>query len=173
MSLVYTAHKWPSMMSLHLWPYVMCMANEIMIATPTIGGNKSPMELFCGATIAQKIKHFHTCTIYVLDNSLQGQLTILKWKQQSCLVIYLGPSPNHSHSVHLVLNPRTGHVSPQFHMKHADFFEMVSTTDTTFDLPSADWKMLSGLVSNENENNNRNIAQPSGNMTLNTSDATT
>ena len=45
-----------------------------------------------------------------------------KWRQRSWLRVYLGPSPNHARSVALVLNPRTGHVSPQFHVKFDDFF---------------------------------------------------
>ena len=34
-SLLYALHKWPCMLSVHLWPYAMCTANEIMISTPT------------------------------------------------------------------------------------------------------------------------------------------
>ena len=59
----------------------------------------------------------------------------LKWKQRSRLGVYLGPSPNHARSVALVLNPRTGHVSPQFHVKFDDFFETVQSKDTDLDAP--------------------------------------
>ena len=41
---------------------------------------------------------------------------LLKWKAWAWLGVYLGPSPNHSRTVHLILNPRTGHVSPQYHV---------------------------------------------------------
>ena len=47
------------MLSIHLWPYAMHMANEIMISTPTKDGDKSPQELFSGVNILPKIKHFH------------------------------------------------------------------------------------------------------------------
>ncbi len=49
----------------------------------------------------------------------------LKWEPRSRLGIYVGHSPSHAGSVALVLNPRTGHVSPQFHVVFDDFFTTV------------------------------------------------
>ena len=46
----------------------------------------------------------------------------------------------------IVLNPRTGHVSPQFHVKFDDFFETVQDKSTDMDAPELDWKYLSGFV---------------------------
>ena len=45
--------------------------------------------------------------------------------------------------VRLVLNPWTGHVSPQFHV---NFFETVKEGDHNYDSLEATWKSLSGLV---------------------------
>ena len=54
--------------------------------------------------------------MYVLDSRLQdGHGNIPKWDTRSRAVIYLGHSTVHANSVALVLNPNTGHVSPQFH----------------------------------------------------------
>lgn len=39
--------------------------------------------------------------------------------------IYLGPSLSHESSVHLIMSPVTGHVSPQFHVTFDDFFETI------------------------------------------------
>ncbi len=39
--------------------------------------------------------------------------------------IYVGHSPFHAGSVALVLNPQTGHVSPQFHVVFDDHFMTV------------------------------------------------
>ena len=69
-----------------------------------------------------------------------------KWKQRSRLGVYLGPSPNHARSVALVLNPRTGHVPPQFHVKFDDFFETVQDKSTDMDAPEPEWKYLSGFA---------------------------
>ena len=69
---------------IHLWPYAMHTTNEIMISTPTKDGDKSPQELFSGINVLSKIKHFHTfaCPTYVLDNALQGQHYLPKWKNE-------------------------------------------------------------------------------------------
>ena len=74
-----------------------------------------------------------------------------KWQKRAWLGVYLGPSPNHSRTVHLILNPRTGHVLPQYHVKHDDFFETVSNKNSNFDSPEPEWKRLSGLVKNGNK----------------------
>ena len=82
----------------------------------------------------------------MLDNALQSGQSAPKWRKRSRLGVYLGPSPNHARSVALVLNPRTGHVSPQFHVKFDDFFEMVQHKATDLDAPDPEWKYLSGFA---------------------------
>ena len=52
----------------------------------------------------------------------------------------------HARSVALVLNPRTGHVSPQFHLKFDDFFETVQDKPTDLDAPEPEWKYLSSFA---------------------------
>ncbi len=39
--------------------------------------------------------------------------------------IYVGHSPSHAANVSLILNPRTGHISPQFHIVYDDVFTTV------------------------------------------------
>ena len=48
-----------------------------------------------------------------------------KWEPRARLGIYLGRSPSHASNVALVLNPRTGLVSPQFHVVFDDDFTTV------------------------------------------------
>ena len=50
----FAIHKWPKMVSIHLWPYAMHTANEIMISTPTMGKMETPQELFGQVNIAPK-----------------------------------------------------------------------------------------------------------------------
>ena len=83
-----------------------------------------------------------------MNNALQGQHYLPKWQKQAQLGVYLGPSPNHSRTVHLILNLRTGHVLPQYHVKIDDFFKTVSNKNSNFDSPEPEWKILSGLVMN-------------------------
>ena len=99
--------------------------------------------------IAPKPKHFHTfgCPTNILDNKLQGDKAIQKWQSRSQLGIYLGRSPNHSRSVSLILNPRTGHTLPQYHVKHDNFFETMHPGKTTnFDAPHPEWKYLARFI---------------------------
>ena len=68
--------------------------------------------------------NFHTwgCPIFVLDSRLQSSMSkIPKWEPRSRIGIYVGQSPCHAGNVALVLNPKTGHVSPQYHV----FFMMI------------------------------------------------
>ena len=149
MMLLFVVHKWPRMLSMALWPYALRTANEVRNATPMENQTKTPMELFAQVAIAPKLKHFHTfgCPTYILDNKLQVNQAIQKWQARSRLGIYLGPSPNHSRSISLILNPRTGHTSPQYHVKHDNFFETVHPSKTTnFDAPNPEWKYLAWFL---------------------------
>jgi hypothetical protein len=73
--------------------------------------------------------NFHTfgCPCYVLDHRLQsgnGE-EVPKWEPCAYMGIYFGCSPSHASNVALILNPRTGHVSPQFHVVFDDEFTTV------------------------------------------------
>ena len=150
-----------------LWPYALQTANEVCNTTPFEGQTKTAMELFVQGTIAPKLRHFHTfkCPTYILDNKLQGDKAIQKWQLRSQLGIYLGPSPNYSRSVSLILNPCTGHTSPQYHDKHDNFFEIVYLGKTTnFDAPHPEWKYLARFIhqkpSQEIKEGQRAMARP-------------
>ena len=74
------------------------------------------------------VKDFHTwgCPIFVLDGCLQSNPKgVLKWEPRAQVGIYMGHSPAHAESVALVLNPTSGHVSPQFHVVFNDTFSTV------------------------------------------------
>ena len=101
------------------------------------------------STYHQRLNTF--TLLHVLDNALQGQHYLPKWQKRALLGVYLGPFPNHSRTVHLILNPTTGHVMPQYHVKHDDFFETVSNKNSNFDSPEPEWKRFSGLVKNSHK----------------------
>ena len=146
--MLYTMSKWKKMILICLWPYAMRHANDVANATPKKGKETSPLEKFSGVKVAPKLRHFHafSCPTYVLDNALQSGQGGPKWRQRSRLGVYLAPSPNHAQSVALVLNPRTGHVLPQLHVKFDDFFETVQKKSTDLDAPEPEWKYLSGFA---------------------------
>jgi hypothetical protein len=71
--------------------------------------------------------HVFGSLCFVLDSRLQSGIAgPPKWEPRSRLGIYVGHSPSHAGSVALVLNPRMGHVSPQFHVVFDDLFTTVS-----------------------------------------------
>ena len=146
--MLYAMSKWKRMILICLWPYAMRHTNDVANATPKGGEESSPLEKFSGVKVAPKLRHFHAfgCPTYVLDNALQSGQGAPKWKQRSRLGVYLGPSPNHARSMALVLNPRTGHVLPQFHVKFDDFYETVQKKSTDLDAPEHEWKYLSGFA---------------------------
>jgi len=66
------------------------------------------------------------CPCYVLDARLQSDPKgVPKWELCARVGIYLGRSPAHASTVALVLNPKTGLVSPQFHVVFDDDFTTV------------------------------------------------
>ena len=137
--------------TIHLWLYRLWMADDILNCTPNKGSDLSPVEIFTGVGAQLKLQHFHTfgCPTFMLDNKLQSQQIFPKWQMQSRVVIYLGPSPSHSRSISLVLNPTMGHVWPQFHVRHNDFFKIMSDNTTNFKSPTPKRMKLSGLASSK------------------------
>jgi len=77
-----------------------------------------------------KSQKYHTYTLlvaqhYILVNELQMKRKIDKWKPRCRVGIYLGLSPSHANSMHLIMSPATGQVSPQFHVTFDYFFETI------------------------------------------------
>ena len=146
--MLYAMNKWKRMILICLWLYAMRHINDVANATPKKGEEISPLEKFLGMKVTPKLRHFHAfgCPTYILVNMLQSGQGAPKWRQRSRLGVYLGQSLNHARSVALVLNPYTGHVSPQFHVKFDDFFEMVQQKSTDLDAPEPEWKYLSGFA---------------------------
>jgi hypothetical protein len=121
-SLLHAIHKWPSAVTINLWPYALRYINEVYNATPTLKTRKSPLEAFSQTAIRPKVLDF----VYVLHNGLKrGGSRPKKWVRRSRVAINLGQSPRHARSVALDLSLLTGYVSAQFHLKHDDFFETV------------------------------------------------
>jgi hypothetical protein len=72
------------------------------------------------------MKHVHTfaCPVFALQNALASGKLLPRWSPRARLGLNLGPSPNHAKNVYLVLNLMTGCVSPEYHCRFDDFFEM-------------------------------------------------
>jgi hypothetical protein len=73
-------------------------------------------------------------------SGVQYGLKIPKWHPRSRQAVYIGHSPKHAHTVPVVLNLKTGHCSPQYHVVFDDNFTTVSHA-TAF-TPPPNWTDL-------------------------------
>ena len=86
------------------------------------------MSKWSGNNCQLFVKDFHTwgCPGFVLEGRLQSDPKgVPKWEPQSRVVIYMGHLSCHAGLVVLVLNPTSGHISPQFHVVFNDTFSTV------------------------------------------------
>ena len=143
--LIHAMHKWNDAVNPQLWPYAIRMANEIMNITPRSKDGKMPLSLFANTDDLPKLDSLHPfgCPAYILENSLQQGKKIDKWANRSRVGMYLGPSPNHARTVHLILSIRTGLVSPQFHVTFDDYFESIKWVDF---MPRSEWQIKARIV---------------------------
>ena len=127
--LLHFAIHWPQAAEANLWPFAVDHAVYIWNQLPDMENKLSPLEHFTGTTVhdhhhLQRL-HVFGCPVYVLDPKLQDGKKLPKWKRRSRRGVYLGVSKVHSSTVHLVLNPETGKVTPQYHVVFDDTFATV------------------------------------------------
>ena len=109
-----------------LWLFATNFAQDRMNNLQVDLNLKTPdMKLSNTKAVKVQLKHYHTfgCPVYILDSRLQtNPKGVPKWEPRSRLGIYAGHSPSHAGSVALVLNPKTGLMSPQYHVIYDDQF---------------------------------------------------
>ena len=126
--LLHAKRHWPEAISTILWPFAWKAAERRHNILHVNEGGSSPENIFCGNKTDIDLSIFHPwgCPIFVLD--YRGTSTIgkiPKWEPRCRVGIYLGHSPCHAGNVALVLNPRTLHISPQYHVVFDDDFSTV------------------------------------------------
>ena len=120
--------KWPDVIDTVLCPYAIQAVVERHNKLSLDEHGRSPLEIYSGILDEIVPTDFHTwgCPVYILDAANQtGGIGTPKWEPRSHSGIYLGHSPCHAGSVALVLNLKTGLVSPQFHLVFDDEFTTV------------------------------------------------
>jgi len=103
---LHTINQWPNTVALHLWPYALQVENKIRNITPRTQDGLSPWTLFARTKEIPSLDRIHPfgCPAYLLDNKLQQKKKINKWALRGRVGMYLGPSPSHSSTVHLILS---------------------------------------------------------------------
>ena len=107
--LIHASKRWPGVVTIHLWPYAMQMANQAYNASPLTShtDKQSPNKIFDNSAVDINQCHWKPfgCPTYVLKSELQGTTGIhSKWDARSRAGIYLGQSPIQNRNVELVLN---------------------------------------------------------------------
>lgn len=146
--LIHANKRWPEAVDAHLWPYAVRMANDAYNEAMARDGGKSPLERFSKSNVEPNTKFWQPfgCPVFVLDAELQSGKGIMnKWKERSKIGIYLGRSPHHARSVALVLNLKTGHVSPQFHVMFDPSFQTIKPSFGG-GTPISLWQSVCGFV---------------------------
>lgn len=91
--------------------------------------DKTPLMKFSKLNDLPVDEDFHPfgCPVFVLESKLQSNTKgAPNWDPRARLGVYPGHSPSHAGSIALVLNPASGHVSPQYHVVLDDSFSTVS-----------------------------------------------
>ena len=138
-ALLHAAHRWPKAVDASLWTAALKNYVNLRNSLPSdfiheqkIGRHiiparfeGSPISKMSGVEVEPNLRDFHPfgSPVYVLEESLQAQQSHNKWQDRTRVGIFLCHSPEHASSVPLVLNARTGLVSPQFHCTYDDAFD--------------------------------------------------
>ena len=149
--ILHAKQRWPSAVTVNLWPYALRMANDIANSAPSLQHDQaSPLEMFAQTDVSPRVKHVHTfgSPVYVLDSRLQAGRRVPKWERKARVGMYLGSSPRHSRKVALVLSLVTGLVSPQFHCQFDDHFDTLKPSAGNPNIKSH-WQAKAGLVDEE------------------------
>ena len=144
--LLHAINRWPGVCSINLWGYSFRYANDVHNNMPIKADGTTPLQSFTGIFIQSNPKDFHAfgCPVYTLDSRLAGGNSISHWDARCRVGLNLGFSPRHARTVSLVLNIHTSTVSPQFHIKHDDFFESVSVGAGNMPFQSL-WQSIAGF----------------------------
>ena len=131
--MLHAALHWPEQADVSLWPMALTYATYLWNIMPRPETELLPLEIFAQSKqLTPLIHHMHVwgCPVYILDPVLQDGKKLPKWRARSCRGIFLGHSSHYATTIGNILNLKTQHISPQFHVIYDDWFmTMYSTGD--------------------------------------------
>ena len=142
---------WPDQADLELWPFAVEHAVYLWNHLPKRDGQLAPIEIFSSTKFdsyehLQRAKVFG-CPVYVLEPTLQDGKKLPKWNPRSRRGQNLGISVDHSSTINRILNLKTGHISPQYHVVYDNLFTTVPNAESgglfnTDEFDQATWERL-------------------------------
>lgn len=122
--LAHTTHRWPpsiasKCVSTILWSFAIKYAQDILNTFNFDKQGLTPIMKFAQIRVSRPYLHdLHTfgCPAFVLNSSLQSGNKIPCWEDRVMSGVYLGRSSQQAGNVSLILNLKTGYVSPQFYV---------------------------------------------------------
>jgi hypothetical protein len=116
--------KWPDTITEDMWTYALRHAVNFHNASIRKDCQHSPYRLYTGQDAPWSLRDFKAfgCPTFVLDKTLQDGNSLNKWKSRSWKGVYIGNSNHHSSFIPLIYNPRTTHITPQFHVIFDEHF---------------------------------------------------
>lgn len=133
--------SWPAEITLDLWPYAVQCAVDVQNSIPKTS-MVSANEVFANTKCNFNFRQLHPfgCPVFVLDPAIADGKKIPRWNPRSRPGAYLGKSKSHAGNISLVLNTRTRHVSPKYHLVYDDNFTTVNKS-TNNTIPT-NWETL-------------------------------
>eukprot|EP00957_Ditylum_brightwellii_P053413 4047959-Ditylum_brightwellii.AAC.1 len=114
---------WPQMIYTMFWPFAMKAFAKQMNNLHVDLNSKTPESKMYGVSLNK------------IPVNAEGAGPP-KWKPRSCIRVYLGHSPFHAGSIALIFNPKSGCVSPQYHVIFDNDFTTVPFMDQGDILPN-------------------------------------
>ncbi len=118
----------PKQAHLQFWPQAIEYSVWVFNRLSNVENELTPNELWSSVqNSGNKLARTHVfgCPVYVLDAAIQDVRKIPKWNPRERLGLFLGFSERHSSQVPLVLNVKTGKISPQHHIIFDSKFKTV------------------------------------------------
>lgn len=111
-----------------LWPFAMDYSAFLYNHIPSFKSGRAPIEKLSGLFFNCKVVNqarVWGCPAFVLDLRLQDGNRIPKFAMKAWCGQFLGFSTQHSSTIRLIHNLRTGDISPQWHVVYDKLFETV------------------------------------------------
>ena len=129
-----TIHR-PTTSGPQLWLMAIKYAAHVYNRMPLVATGLCPFDSFTRQQFKQnQIHDMHVwgCPVYVLDKRIANGIKIPKWEPRSDVYIFKGVTDKHSSTVPLVLNQKSGVISPQFQVVIDEWFATIPARPDDF-----------------------------------------